>query len=134
MLLTVKTRERTELVDITSEIDRLVEKSGVDQGLCMLYVPHTTAGVTINESADPSVKSDILMVLNQMVPWEANYRHLEGNSPAHVKSTLVGPSELIAIEKGRLVLGTWQGVFFCEFDGPRNRKLHVRIVKEQFVE
>ncbi len=133
MLLTVKTRERTELVDITSEIERLVEKSGVDQGLCMLYVPHTTAGVTINESADPSVKSDILMVLNQMVPWEANYRHLEGNSPAHVKSTLVGPSELIAIEKGRLVLGTWQGVFFCEFDGPRNRKLHVRIVEEQFV-
>ena len=133
MILSVKTRERTELVDITSEIDRLVEKSGVDQGLCMLYVPHTTAGVTINESADPSVKSDILMVLNQMVPWEANYRHLEGNSPAHVKSTLVGPSELIAIEKGRLVLGTWQGVFFCEFDGPRNRKLHVRIVEEQFV-
>jgi len=132
MILSVKTRERTELVDITSEIDRLVEKSGVDQGLCMLYVPHTTAGVTINESADPSVKSDILMVLNQMVPWEANYRHLEGNSPAHVKSTLVGPSELIAIEKGRLVLGTWQGVFFCEFDGPRNRKLHVRIVEESF--
>ena len=133
MILSVKTRERTELVDITSEIDRLVEKSGLDQGLCMLYVPHTTAGVTINESADPSVKSDILMVLNQMVPWEANYRHLEGNSPAHVKSTLVGPSELIAIEKGRLVLGTWQGVFFCEFDGPRNRKLHVKLVKEQFV-
>jgi secondary thiamine-phosphate synthase enzyme len=96
-------------------------------------VPHTTAGVTINESADPSVKSDILMVLNQMVPWEANYRHLEGNSPAHVKSTLVGPSELIAIEKGRLVLGTWQGVFFCEFDGPRIRKMHVRIIEERFV-
>jgi len=133
MILSVKTRERTELVDITSEIDRLVEKSGVDQGLCMVYVPHTTAGVTINESADPSVKSDILMVLNQMVPWEANYRHLEGNSPAHVKSTLVGPSELITIEKGRLVLGTWQGVFFCEFDGPRNRKLHVRIMEERFV-
>jgi secondary thiamine-phosphate synthase enzyme len=133
MILSVKTRERTELVDITSEIGRLVEKSGVDQGLCMLYVPHTTAGVTINESADPSVKSDILMVLNQMVPWEANYGHLEGNSPAHVKSTLVGPSELIAIEKGRLVLGTWQGVFFCEFDGPRNRKMHVRIIEERFV-
>ena len=133
MILSVKTRERTELVDITSEIDRLVEKSGVDLGLCMVYVPHTTAGVTINESADPSVKSDILMVLNQMVPWEANYRHLEGNSPAHVKSTLVGPSELITIEKGRLVLGTWQGVFFCEFDGPRNRKLHVRIMEERFV-
>jgi len=132
MILSVKTRERTELVDITSEINRLVQKSGIEQGLCMVYVPHTTAGVTINESADPSVKSDILMVLNQMVPWEANYRHLEGNSPAHVKSTLVGPSELIAIEKGRLVLGTWQGVFFCEFDGPRNRKLHVRIVEESF--
>ena len=131
MILSVKTRERTELVDITSEIGRLVEKSGVDQGLCMLYVPHTTAGVTINESADPSVKSDILMVLNQMVPWEANYGHLEGNSPAHVKSTLVGPSKLIAIEKGRLVLGTWQGVFFCEFDGPRNRKMHVRIMEER---
>ena len=133
MILSVKTRERTELIDITSEIDRLVGKSGVDQGLCMLYVPHTTAGVTINESADPSVKSDILMVLNQMVPWEANYGHLEGNSPAHVKSTLVGPSELIAIEKGRLVLGTWQGVFFSEFDGPRNRKIQVRIIEERFI-
>ncbi len=133
MILSVKTRERTELVDVTSEIHQLVKKSGIDQGFCMVYVPHTTAGVTINECADPSVKSDIVMVLNQMVPWEANYRHLEGNSPAHVKATLVGPSELIAIEKGRLVLGTWQGIFFCEFDGPRNRKLHVRIVEEPFV-
>jgi len=132
MILAVKTRERTELIDVTSEISQLVQKSGIDQGLCMVYVPHTTAAVTINESADPSVKSDMLMVLNQIVPWEANYRHLEGNSPAHVKSTLVGPSQLIAIEKGRLVLGTWQGIFFCEFDGPRNRKLHVRIAEESF--
>ena len=134
MILAVKTRERTELIDVTSEISQLVQKSGIDQGLCMVFVPHTTAAVTINESADPSVKSDMLMVLNQIVPWEANYRHLEGNSPAHVKSTLVGPSELIAIEKGRLVLGTWQGIFFCEFDGPRNRKLHVRIMEEHFVQ
>jgi secondary thiamine-phosphate synthase enzyme len=133
MILSVKTHERTELIDVTSEVNQLVKKSGTDQGLCMVYVPHTTAGVTINESADPSVKTDMLMVLNQMVPWEANYRHLEGNSPAHVKSTLVGASELIAIEKGRLVLGTWQGIFFCEFDGPRNRKLHVRIVDTHFV-
>jgi secondary thiamine-phosphate synthase enzyme len=133
MILSVKTRERTELVDVTSEINQLVKKSGIEQGLCMVFVPHTTAGVTINESADPSVKSDMLMVLNQIVPWKADYRHLEGNSPAHVKSTLVGPSELIAIEKGRLVLGTWQGVFFCEFDGPRNRKMHVRIIEERFV-
>ena len=133
MIISVKTHERTELLDVTPEIDQLVKKSGIDQGLCMVSVPHTTAGVTINENADPSVKADMLMVLNQMVPWEANYRHLEGNSPAHVKSTLVGASELIAIEKGRLLLGTWQGIFFCEFDGPRNRKLHVRIMDTHFV-
>ena len=133
MILSVKTREKTELIDITSDINQLIKKSGVDQGLCILYVPHTTAAVTINESADPSVKTDILMVLNQIVPWEANYRHLEGNSPAHVKSSLMGPSELITIENRRLVLGTWQGIFFCEFDGPRTRKVHVRISDEHFV-
>ena len=99
----------------------------------MLYVPHTTAAVTINESADPSVKSDILMILNQIIPWETNYRHLEGNSPAHIKTTLVGSSELIAIENKQLVLGTWQGIFYCDFDGPRSRKLRVRIVEESFV-
>ncbi len=133
MILSVKTREKTEFVDITSDINQLIQKSGIDQGLCMLYVPHTTAAVTINESADPSVKSDILMILNQIIPWEANYRHLEGNSPAHIKSTLVGSSELIAIENGRMVLGTWQGIFFCEFDGPRSRKVNVRIIAENFV-
>ena len=132
MLLSVKTRERTELVDITSEIQDLVRKSGVEQGLCMLFVPHTTAAVTINESADPTVKSDMLKVLNQVIPWDADYRHLEGNSAAHIKTTLVGSSELIAIENQRLVLGTWQGVFFCEFDGPRSRKLHIRIIEEHF--
>lgn len=132
MLLTIKTRSRTELIDITSDVDQLVRKSGIDAGLCLLYVPHTTAAVTINESADPSVKSDILMILNQIVPWEAKYRHMEGNSPAHVKSTVVGASELVAIENGSLVLGTWQGIFFCEFDGPRSRKIHVRILKGEF--
>ena len=133
MILAVKTREKTELIDITTDINRIVQKSGVAQGLCMLYVPHTTSAVTINESADPSVKSDILMILNQVVPWEANYRHMEGNSPAHVKSTLVGPSQMIAIENSRLVLGTWQGIFFCEFDGPRTRKLHLRLSEQQFI-
>jgi secondary thiamine-phosphate synthase enzyme len=133
MILSVKTRERTELVDVTSDINQLIQKSGIDQGLCMLYVPHTTAAVTINESADPSVKSDMLMILNKIIPWEANYRHLEGNSAAHIKSTLVGSSELIAIENRKLVLGTWQGIFFCEFDGPRNRKLHINIFKQNFV-
>ena len=132
MILSVKTRERTELIDITSDINQLIQKSGTGQGLCMVYVPHTTAAVTINESADPSVRGDIFMVLNQIIPWDADYRHMEGNSPAHVKSTLVGASELVAIENGSLVLGTWQGIFFCEFDGPRTRKVHVRIIEQRF--
>jgi secondary thiamine-phosphate synthase enzyme len=132
MVLTVNTRSQTELVDITAEVGRMVAKSGVRQGLCMVYVPHTTAGVTINESADPSVRADLLMVLNQMVPWKADYRHMEGNSPAHVKSTLVGTSQTVAIENGTLVLGTWQGIFFCEFDGPRRRSVHLRILEGRF--
>ena len=129
MVIKVKTETKTELIDVTSEIQSLVRSSGIDEGFCMLYVPHTTAAVTINESADPSVKADILMVLNRIVPWEAGYRHLEGNSPAHIKATIVGASELISIEKRNLVLGTWQGIFFCEFDGPRTRKLHVKFMK-----
>jgi len=132
MVLTVKTRSRTEMVDISADVGRVVARSGVREGFCMLYVPHTTAGVTINESADPSVRADILMVLNQMVPWKADYRHAEGNSPAHVKATLVGASQTVAIENGALVLGTWQGVFFCEFDGPRERKVHLRILEGRF--
>jgi secondary thiamine-phosphate synthase enzyme len=134
MELTVKTRAQTELVDITAEVEKRVAESGARQGLCLVYVPHTTAGVTINENADPSVRIDLLMVLNQIVPWRADYRHLEGNSPAHVKSTLVGSSQTIAIAGGRLVLGTWQGIFFCEFDGPRSRKVHVRIIESLFKE
>jgi len=130
MILTVKTKSRTELIDITSDVQNTVRSSSIADGLCMLYIPHTTAAVTINESADPSVKDDILMILNEIVPWKAKYRHLEGNSPAHVKSTLVGASELVAIENGRLVLGTWQGIFFCEFDGPRTRKLHVNVMQQ----
>ena len=132
MVLTVKTRSQTELVDITADVSRKVAQSGVREGLCMLYVPHTTAAVLINESADPSVSADILMVLNQVVPWKADYRHMEGNSPAHVKAALVGCSQTIAIENGALVLGTWQGIFFCEFDGPRQRKVHLRILEGQF--
>ena len=130
-MLKVKTRSKTELIDITSEVQDLVRSSGIKEGFCMLYVPHTTAAVTINESADPSVKDDILMVINQIIPWEAGYRHIEGNSPAHIKSTIVGASELIAIENEKLVLGTWQGIFFCEFDGPRNRKVNVHLFKDK---
>ena len=132
MILSVKTSSRTELIDITSKIAKLVKESAVAEGLCMLYVPHTTGAVTINESADPSVRGDILMVLNQIIPWDADYKHMEGNSPAHVKSTLVGASELVAIENGALMLGTWQGIFFCEFDGPRTRKVHLRIIEQRF--
>ncbi len=131
MILKVKTGSKTELIDITSEIQNLVRSSSIKEGFCMLYVPHTTAAVTINESADPSVKSDILMILNKIIPWEAEYRHLEGNSPAHIKSTIVGASELVAIENEKLVLGTWQGIFFCEFDGPRNRKVNVHLYREK---
>jgi len=130
MILSVKTRSKTEFVDVTAQIQEAVHASGVERGLCLVYVPHTTGAVTINESADPSVKEDILMILNRLVPWQAEYRHLEGNSPAHVKATLVGASETIPIEGCRLALGTWQGVFFCEFDGPRTRKLRVDILRE----
>lgn len=125
MQFTVKTRSQTELIDMTASVQKAVRDSGLEEGLCFVFIPHTTAAVTINESADPSVKSDILKVINQVIPWEAGYRHMEGNSPAHIKSTLVGASELVAVEKGRLVLGTWQGVFFCEFDGPRTRKVNI---------
>lgn len=128
MIHTVKTGSGTELIDITSAIQNVVSSSGVANGLCMLYVPHTTAAVTINESADPSVRRDIMMVLNRIVPWDADYKHLEGNSPAHVKATMVGPSELVAVENGQLLLGTWQGLFFCEFDGPRTRKIHIHMI------
>jgi secondary thiamine-phosphate synthase enzyme len=126
--IAVKTREKTELIDITGDIEAVIRSESINDGICMLFVPHTTAAVTINESADPSVKSDILMVLNKMVPWKEAYRHMEGNSPAHIKASIIGASELIAIENGRLQLGTWQGVFFCEFDGPRSRKIFLRFL------
>ena len=134
MICTIKSKNRTEMIDITSKIQDMVRSAGIGQGLCLLYVPHTTAAITINESADPSVKDDILMIINTIIPWKAGYRHLEGNSPAHIKSTLFGPSELIAVENNRLILGTWQGIFFCEFDGPRTRKVHVRLIEGKFQE
>ncbi len=128
MQLTVKTHAQTEMIDVTAQVQKLLAEHGLQAGVCMLYVPHTTAAVTINESADPSVREDILLVLNQMVPWKAAYRHAEGNSPAHVKASLIGASQLVRIENGRLALGTWQGIFFCEFDGPRTRTMDVTIL------
>lgn len=128
MRLTVKTNAQTEMIDVTSLVQAQVTQNKMDSGLCMVFVPHTTAAVTINESADPAVKQDILMVLNKIVPWQEAYRHMEGNSPAHLKTSIIGSSEIIAVEESRLVLGTWQGIFFCEFDGPRTRKLDVRLI------
>jgi secondary thiamine-phosphate synthase enzyme len=129
--LTVKTHSQTEMIDITQEVQKAIQAAGFQDGLCVLYVPHTTAGITINESADPSVRRDILTVLNQMVPWKADYKHMEGNSPAHIKSSLVGSSQLVVVENGKLILGTWQGIFFCEFDGPRSRKLQIKWIHSQ---
>ncbi len=126
--LSVKSRTRTEFIDITEDINRIVRESGLKNGVCYLYVPHTTAGITINEGADPSVKRDLLAALNKLVPFEGDYQHLEGNSAAHIKSSLVGVSTTILIEDARLLTGTWQSVFFCEFDGPRHRKVFVRTI------
>ena len=126
--LTVPTKTRTEFLDLTSKVQQVVEQSGVSEGLCHVFVPHTTAAVTINESADPSVKSDILMVLNKIISEQEPYRHQEGNSPAHIKSSVIGCQLTVLVNQGRLVLGTWQGIFFCEFDGPRSRRLHVKVV------
>jgi secondary thiamine-phosphate synthase enzyme len=128
MIIAVKTQSRTELVDITGQVRDAVREAGLRDGVCMVYVPHTTAAVTINENADPTVKGDILKVLNKVIPWDDDYRHLEGNSAAHIKSTLVGASELVAVVGGKLQLGTWQGIFFCEFDGPRRRKVQVHLI------
>jgi secondary thiamine-phosphate synthase enzyme len=128
--IAVKTKRRVELVDITSRIRDLVEESGVVEGICHIFVPHTTAAVTINEKADPAVASDISKTLEKIVPEGWEYRHAEGNSDAHVKSSLVGASEMVIITGGRPLLGTWQAVFFCEFDGPRSRLCFVRITGE----
>jgi len=125
--LTVKTTSKEEFVDITRRVEEVVTASGVQQGICHLYIPHTTCGLTINEHADPDVVRDIRKVLKEMVPDSGDYRHAEGNSPAHVKSSLVGVNAAVFIEGGRLALGTWQGIFLCEFDGPRQRKVWVQI-------
>ena len=119
--LTVRTGARSEMIDITEQVRAAVRDSGIRDGICHVFVPHTTAAVTINENADPDVPRDMLMALDKAIPWQDRYRHLEGNSAAHVKSSLVGASETVLVEAGNLVLGTWQSLFFCEFDGPRTR-------------
>ena len=129
--ISVKTRSRIEMVDITASVQKELSKAGVTDGFCVVYVPHTTAGVTINEGADPAVCHDILKKLKEMVPPDADYRHMEGNSDSHIKASLMGSSVIVLVEKGRLVLGTWQKIFFCEFDGPRSRKVYVKKLTAQ---
>jgi len=121
-VLEVRTQSREELVDITGQVEKALGQLGASEGFCLVYVPHTTAGVTVNEGADPAVRADILMALDRIVDRGWPFRHAEGNSPAHVKSSLIGSSALIPLKGGRLELGTWQRVFFCEFDGPRRRQ------------
>ena len=128
--LHVKTDRRTQLLDVTALVQKAVASSGVANGICYLYVPHTTAAITINECADPDVARDVEGALDRLVPAGGPYRHSEGNSDSHVKSALVGASQIIHVEGGKLVLGRWQGVFLCEFDGPRERRLQVKVVAD----
>ncbi|UCF56937.1 MAG: YjbQ family protein [Deltaproteobacteria bacterium] len=125
--INVKTRTRIDMVDITSSVQKEISKSGTTDGICFVYVPHTTAGITINEGADPAVCQDVINKLNELVPANAGYRHLEGNADSHIKASLVGSSISVLVENGRLVLGTWQKIFFCEFDGPRSRRVYLKV-------
>ena len=126
----VNTPKREIFVNITSEINKIVKNTKITEGVCRIFVPHTTAGVTINENADPAVMKDIISYLNKLIPQRAVFSHMEGNSDAHIKSSLTGPSLAVIIHKGKLVLGTWQGIMFAEFDGPRNRRVYVQVQGE----
>lgn len=126
----IKTKNTIDFIDVTSQIQKLVEASRIMSGICYIFIPHTTAAVMLNEHADPSVIEDIGNCLNTLVPQHSRYRHIEGNSPAHIKAALIGSSQILFIEGGDLVLGTWQGVFFCEFDGPRTRRIIVKIIPD----
>jgi secondary thiamine-phosphate synthase enzyme len=127
--VSVRTHQRKEFVDITKSVADCAEKSGIKHGLCVVFVPHTTCGLTINENADPAVVSDILHTLEKIVPEHGNYRHTEGNSDAHIQSSMTGHSLVIILENGHLQLGTWQGIFLCEFDGPRTREVWIYCIK-----
>jgi secondary thiamine-phosphate synthase enzyme len=127
----IRTGARVDFIEITQKVRDTVGASGIQSGVCYLFVPHTTAGVMVNEHADPSVVEDIAAQLETVAPKDGNYRHMEGNAPAHIKASLIGSSESLLIEDGKIVLGTWQGIFFCEFDGPRNRHLLIKIIPDK---
>ena len=126
--LEVRTPERSALVEITAQVQRLVSRNSINEGICYIYVPHTTAGLIINENADPTVQSDVLAELDKIVPWEDGYDHTEGNSAAHIKSSVVGVSQFVFVSGGMLKLGTWQGIYLAEFDGPRTRKVWIKLI------
>lgn len=126
--INVRSKSRVEFIDITGMVQDVIKEAGVMKGICYLYVPHTTAGIAINEGADPSVQRDIQNTLSRLVPHEMNYFHREGNADAHIKATIVGTSVNVIIEEGRLLLGTWQSIFFCEFDGPRHRRIAIKFI------
>lgn len=125
--LNVKTPQREVLIDITDKISSFVRESNIKEGVCRIFIPHTTAGITINENADPGVKKDIVNFLGHLIPKNSNFSHLEGNSDAHIKSTITGPSLNVLIHDNSIMLGTWQGIMFAEYDGPRERKLYIQI-------
>ena len=129
--LSVNTTKHTQMVNITDPVRRAVAESGVRDGICTVFVPHTTAAVTINENADPDVVRDLTAELGKLVPWEDGYHHMEGNSAAHLKASMIGFSQQIIVEEGKLVLGTWQGIWFCEYDGPRSRSVYVKVMGEK---
>lgn len=128
--ISIRSSYKQQFIDITGMVQGIIDRLNVKEGICIVYVPHTTAGITINEDADPDVVGDIQQHLNRLVPEDAGFRHIEGNSPAHIKSSLVGHSVTIPVENGKLLLGRWQGIFFCEFDGPRSRQVIVKLVRE----
>jgi len=128
--ISLNTSKRNELIDITKKITNIVNQSKVKQGVCIVYCPHTTAAITINESADPAVQRDILVNLSKLIPEKGNYQHSEGNSDSHIKSSIIGASETLIIKNNNLILGTWQSIYFAEFDGPRQRKVIIKIIQQ----
>ncbi|MCP3943625.1 MAG: YjbQ family protein [Desulfobacteraceae bacterium] len=128
MQICVKTDARTQMIDITDQVRKVIETSGIKDGLVHIYSMHTTGAITINENADPAVEVDIRSCINKVIPWDDGFKHMEGNSAAHIKTSLFGPSETIPLENKKMLLGTWQGIFFCEFDGPRQRRVNVKIL------